>query len=366
MPRCRVEASAVKLGVRAPVRHALTVLRRSILAAIPALPAFAVRTAWASASASASSSASASASASDGDALLLTDTQRAWMRAHPVVRYGIAFEARPYLIVDHGRPSGYVIDLLAKVSRLTGLVFEHVPTRGLEEAFERLARDEIDLLPLARIDAERRTRVSYTQPVATFTLGVFTRSAAPYVDDLGDLAGLRVAMPRGLVGTVELAGALPVPRPYEGTEAAIRALLDGRVDAAVAPVPVAQYWIRRLDADTVWMQATLPLRVPYGMATSPRAEPLAGILDAALRRIHVPERRALRDAWTAPVEDGTAPLQWLAPAAGLLATAGAAGLLLRRRAVRTGRDPARDARHVRTSPTGRDGPLDEPAETHPR
>jgi hypothetical protein len=46
------------------------------------------------------------------------------------------------------------------------------------------------------------------------------------------------------------------------------------------------------------MQATLPIRVPFGMAASADAAPLAGMLDAVLRRVHAPERRAMLDAWT--------------------------------------------------------------------
>jgi ABC-type amino acid transport substrate-binding protein len=151
---------------------------------------------------------------------------------------------------------------------------------------------------MMRIDDSRRGRVPLTQPVANFTLGICTRTDAPYVDDLADLAGRRVAMPRGMARSLPFDDPVSRFESFDSTVDGVRGLLDGRFDAVVALVPVAQYWIRRLGTDAVWMQATLPMKVPFGMAASADAVPLAGILDAVLRRVHAPERRAMLDAWT--------------------------------------------------------------------
>jgi ABC-type amino acid transport substrate-binding protein len=131
----------------------------------------------------------------------------------------------------------------------------------------------------------------------------------------------------------------PVSRfeSFDSTVDGVRGLLDGRFDAVVALVPVAQYWIRRLGTDAVWMQATLPMKVPFGMAASADAVPLAGILDAVLRRVHAPERRAMLDAWTTHrgASNGAAIAGGIA---GAVAPVGAATVLLvrRRRPASTG------------------------------
>jgi len=64
--------------------------------------------------------AASRAPAQEADPLLLTDAQRDWIRDHPVVRFTVSFEARPFLFLEGGRPAGYVVDLLAKAARLTG------------------------------------------------------------------------------------------------------------------------------------------------------------------------------------------------------------------------------------------------------
>jgi len=243
-----------------------------------------------------------------GDDLLLTDAQRDWIRANPVVRYAVSFEVQPYLYLDRGRPAGYVADLLSKAGTLTGLSFELVPVRDRDDAVGRMQRGEIALIPMYRIDEERRKRIPLTQPVANFTLGVFTLSDHVYVDSLAELAGRKVAAPRGMTIPEVFGEQSPAMLPFSSTLDALRGLLDRRYDAVVAPVPVMQHWIRHEGTTAVWMQTTLPVKVPFGMAASANAAPLVGIMDAVLRRTLVSERRAMLDAWTASVPVRRGPL----------------------------------------------------------
>jgi ABC-type amino acid transport substrate-binding protein len=117
--------------------------------------------------------------------------------------------------VPRGRPAGYDVDLLAKAARLTGLRFEYVASRDLDDALRRLAAGEIEPVPLMRIDDGRRGRVPLTQPVANFTLGIFTRTDAPYVDGPADLAGRRVAMPRGTAQSLRFDDPVPVLESFD-------------------------------------------------------------------------------------------------------------------------------------------------------
>ena len=267
------------------------------------------------------------APATPSDELLLTESQRDWIRAHPVVRYAVSFEAEPYLYLDRGRPAGYLADLLAKAATLTGLSFEWVPVRDRDDAVGRLQRGEIALIPMYRIDEERRKRIPLTQPVAMFTLGVFTRSDHVYVESLAELAGRKVAAPRGMTGRDVFGEQASAMLPFSSTLDALHGLLERRYDAVVAPVPVMQHWIRREGATGVWMQTTLPVKVPFGMAASASAAPLVGILDAVLRRTLVSERRAMLDAWSSPMPARRGPSEAAdAVVAGALVGAGLLGV----------------------------------------
>lgn len=141
------------------------------------------------------------------------------------------------------------------------------------------------------IDDSRRARVPPTHPAAIFTLGIFTRTDGPYGDGVVDLAGRRVGIPRGTAQDSRSDDPVPRFAPFDSTADGIRALLERRFAAVIVPVPVAQYWIRRLGTDALRMQATLPMRVPFGIAASADAAPLAGILDAVASRVDAPIAR---------------------------------------------------------------------------
>src|SRR5471032_3634185 len=57
--------------------------------------------------------------------LTLSDAQRAWITAHPVIDYSMYADAAPMTFRDSsGKPAGLAIDMLSAIGALTGLTFE--------------------------------------------------------------------------------------------------------------------------------------------------------------------------------------------------------------------------------------------------
>lgn len=256
----------------------------------------------------------APACAAHGPAELpLDEAQRDWIARHPVVRWTAIFEAMPYLAYRDGVPRGLVVDLMARVAALTGLRFEYVASATHSGGLQRLSDGSIQLMPVLGRTTERLAQFAFTQAYASFPLGIFTRRRAPYVGEAADLAGRQVAVPFGLDRLIVRAAPDLRLRRVEDLAAAVRALGAGEVDAVIGPVPVLRYWVLRLGADEVWMQGVLmqgavPVEASLGMAAPRAAAPLVQVLDAALARIHLPERRDLIDAWMQPrPESGAMP-----------------------------------------------------------
>ncbi|RPH46567.1 MAG: hypothetical protein EHM87_01555 [Burkholderiales bacterium] len=268
--------------------------------------------------------------------LELQEAQRAWIAAHPVVRWTAIFEARPYLAYRSGPPEGIVVDLLNRAGAITGLRFEYVPSGSHEEGLGRLREGSVDLMPMLGITPERRREFAFTEPYASYALGIFTRRRFSYVATPADLAGLRVGVPYGLGPLIAAASPQANPVRFEDVAEGVRALSARRIDALVGAVPVVRYWILKLGADDLWMQAVLPEPASIGMAGPRSAAPLIGVLDAVLRRVHAPERRELVDAWMAAEPEWPGLLA--GPTATLaLATAAGTGWWLYRRRARRGR-----------------------------
>src|SRR4051794_15079374 len=71
------------------------------------------------------------------------DEQRAWIAAHPVVRYGSDTGWRPIIDVEDGRAVGLIPRYLALLSAQTGLRFEYVPTASAMDALARFQQGEL-------------------------------------------------------------------------------------------------------------------------------------------------------------------------------------------------------------------------------
>ncbi len=164
--------------------------------------------------------------------VLLSEDQREWVDANPVVRYGISSVSYPFVFEDEGRPKGIVIDYLSRIEARTGLAFRYVPTRGKVEARRALEAGEIALVPFMRIDEARTATHAFTRPVARVALGLFTRAESPYVEAFDDLAGRRVGVPAGTAGAFGRVRSAPTYIEFESTGALDRMLRQERLDIA--------------------------------------------------------------------------------------------------------------------------------------
>lgn len=264
--------------------------------------------------------------------LALGVEQRAWIAAHPVVRWTAIFEAQPYLSYRGGPPRGIVVDLLARASELTGLRFEYRPSATHEEGLARLRDGGVDLIPMLGRTPPRLGEFAFTEPYATYPIGLFTRRRFGYLESPADLAGLKVGVPYGLDTMISAAAPNAVTVRFEDLAEGVRALAARRIDVLAGAVPVLRYWILKLGADDLWLQGMLPVSSSLAMAGAPSSAPMIGVMDAVLRRIHAPERRELIDAWMQAEPDWTGRIAGPAATVALAAVAGTGWWLYRRRA----------------------------------
>lgn len=217
----------------------------------------------------------------------LDDRQLAWIRSHPLIRYASPFNAPPYVWMAGGRPRGLVPSMLDRVTDATGLEFEFRPGRSVTETFERLSRDELDLVPMVRIGGPRVTGLHYTRPFVTSPMAVYTRPESGLIGTESDLSGRRIGVGQGLASLLKARAIDATLVAHDGPTDAFRSLLDGRVDVVITPLVIARACIQSLGANHLWLQLTLTDPVQFGAACAPSAAMLASILDTVL-----PERPA--------------------------------------------------------------------------
>lgn len=178
----------------------------------------------------------------------LTPEQRAWIAAHPVVRYTTERGWRPLIDVEEGRPVGLIPAYLDSLAKKTGLRFEYVPSSNWKEAMTLFYSGKIDMLP--GITAfHLRAFPSRPQLSRTYLSGAFVivgRADEPIAFSLDDLAGRRVAMfvrEQAMVPMEDLAQLQIVST--RSVEEGLQAVVDGRADYLIGLDAVHHAFVRR-------------------------------------------------------------------------------------------------------------------------
>lgn len=231
----------------------------------------------------------------------LEPAEQAFLRAHPRVRIGVERAWQPVDFLDEeGRHSGLAADVLAELSRLTGLQFDLVMRPSWEEVERVMREGGIDLLPALVDSPAREEYLRFTRPYLDIFMVVVTRDDSLYVAGLDDLDGRRVAMARGFASTSVFLRDYPQmqPVPVLNAEEALTAVAVGRADATVVPLAVANSHIERRGLTNLRIAAPASeLRQELKMGVRRDWPELVGIIDKGLRAMEERRLGEIRARW---------------------------------------------------------------------
>ena len=230
----------------------------------------------------------------------LSAEQRAWLAAHPVIRYTQWIDRAPIEYINaSGAPSGISSDYLAHVADALNIHFEYVPTTSWTEALAKLRSGEIDLLPTAAITTGRRDYLTFTQPYLNLPVAIFAPINAPFYSDLEALNGQQVAVIASAATEEWLRRDHPELElvTVADSAAGLQALERGQAAAFVDSLLTASHLIGRDAAPRQRMAGNTPYRFALAMAVRRDLAPFTDILDQALNTLSAEERDAIEQRW---------------------------------------------------------------------
>jgi PAS domain S-box-containing protein len=166
----------------------------------------------------------------------LTQEERAFLKAHPVIRVGGETDWAPYDFVDSsGRHAGIAADYLSIIEDRLGVQFEVRTGPSWTELLDLIRAREIDLLPAIWKTADREKFLEFTLPYAECGDFIFVREDRTDVQHLEDLRGRRVASVKGFATRSFIEKQLGQIRFIESDSilGALRLVIAGEADAFV-------------------------------------------------------------------------------------------------------------------------------------
>ncbi|MEF8701083.1 MAG: ABC transporter substrate-binding protein [Candidatus Accumulibacter sp. UW20] len=240
--------------------------------------------------------------------LVLTEEERAWLRAHPVIRVGIDREFAPYeWINDKGDFVGMNADLLRMLEARLGVRFEVVRDKTWQQTLDMARAGELDMLTDAVNTPERRTFLGFTEPYVNSPIVIINDGRLGYIAGLHHLYGKVVAVKQGYFMQEVMAAEHPLikllPSPDEATALAL--VKSGEADAYVGDAPALNYLIQQPEHLSLRFSGTTEYRSAHSMAVTHRHPELLGILDKTLAAIPQSELDTLLNRWMgARIEQG--------------------------------------------------------------
>lgn len=259
------------------------------------------------------------AQASQAEQLPLTADQKQYLTNLGPVRVGFMDDYAPFSFTDGGRVMGLSVDVMNRLSDLTGI--QVIPVRGQwPELISMLQGGEIDAIANISYQPERESLARFTSPYHVIPNVVFTTNPELKFRELADLQAVNVGLGSGIYyeGTVRMALPDSQVQAYASQEAIFQALANGDVDAVISALPAGNYWIRELGISGARIAGELKLPGIPGedlrFGVRPSLAPLASILDQAMGAISPKERRVIENRWLgasngSPAER-TAQVRW--------------------------------------------------------
>lgn len=247
--------------------------------------------------------ASPSALERGSDRIVLTESEQAWIKAHPQVRWGFDPNWPPFSSYDsYQRLVGIDFDLTLLVARRAGLQLSIVSGASWAEVYAKAKAAEVDFLSATAKSPERAADFYYTHAYGTFPVVIVTRNQAPFLTTMSDLESLSISEAKDHVITELLKRDLPSARFIltDDAEESLKLVANAGADATVQNLAVACRIIRVNGLTNLKISGVTRYEFPLRFAVRKDEPELVSILDKSLATITPEEQETIYAAHLTP------------------------------------------------------------------
>ncbi|MCW5771652.1 MAG: amino acid ABC transporter substrate-binding protein [Rhodospirillaceae bacterium] len=139
----------------------------------------------------------------------------------------------PFAMVENGRSTGLILDIVAEALKRSGVDFVFVPLK-LDESETAVVEGKVAALAFKGDTPDRRKRLDFSQPIVVSGGALFPPAGHPPSASLKDFAGKTVVTPRRGPLAAQIAKAAPDVKVLPSTSYAesLAWVLAGKADAA--------------------------------------------------------------------------------------------------------------------------------------
>jgi signal transduction histidine kinase/membrane-bound lytic murein transglycosylase MltF len=231
----------------------------------------------------------------------LTEEEMQWLSQHRAFRLGVDPAWEPYESINNSEVyRGIVADYMRVLETRLGISLVPVRSANWSETFKLIRESQIDVSSALVRTEEREQFLNFTRPYIKITVGIATRENHAAVTNLAELAGKKVALPRGYVYSEMTVKQYPEIQPVftDTILEGLKKLANGDVEGVVCDTPALGYKIREYNLVSLKIAGFVPFEED-GLRIGVRKDwpILVGILQKALDSMTADEEQQIRQRW---------------------------------------------------------------------
>ena len=218
---------------------------------------------------------------------MFTTRERNFIKNHATIKICTNPDWKPIEYLKNGKPEGISIDVLRRISALTGITFVRVPTKTWVQSQEFLKEKKCDLLPSAIKTYKRGKYALFTRPYLKYEFFIFAKNNKHFVNGIVSIINKPMARKRGSGLIMRLKKIYPSIKIIETNsyKQSFEYVENGKAYYTVATLPVANYIIKKYGYKDIVIIGDTGLNCNLSMASRKDLPILVSILNKALKRI---------------------------------------------------------------------------------
>ena len=232
----------------------------------------------------------------------LSEREGAWLDKNISVRVGVS-EYPPFVSIRKGEPAGIVIDLLNRISEMSGVSFEYIEGHSFKTRLDGLINRSgpVDLLTTVQKTPDREKNILFTDAYLVNRWMIFTRDNEGFISSIEDLSDKTVATVKGYLVTSWLERTYPDVKLLivENQTEGLQAVSSGKATAFIGSLRPSAAIIHQLGFGNLKVAA--PSSFPDGetrMGIRKDWPELQSIANKVLAAIPEEEKAAIISKWS--------------------------------------------------------------------
>jgi len=232
--------------------------------------------------------------------IILSDQERAWLAAHPVIRVGIDRDYAPYEWVDaEGNYTGLAADYMQLLEDRLGIKFEIVKGKSWAEVLALAKKGELDMLSCLNLTPQRKAFLNFTSSYISNPMVIINASRHGYVGSIEKLNGKTVAVEKNYYMHEKLVSNYPKIKLLivDSTKNALNKVSTGEANAYIGDAAFSDYAIKKANLLNLQFSGETGDFTAHRVGVIKSHPELLSILNKAFNNIPVQERQAIEQKW---------------------------------------------------------------------